>query len=283
MSGTISSAQVRPMVEEAPKITKIEDGSVSSHDLLRQEFKPDAVVENESVSPEVMQQSDSVIEKPVEQSKQDSPNFRSLRQKAEQAERESRDKEEIIQRLLRQQQQMPSSFPSKQEDYSSDEILERKHLTPLEQRLERLEKENAQLKQYTASEISKAHMKGKYSDYDEVMTEDNLKDLEYMEPAIANTLKASYDFEGASKIAYNMIKSLGIHKSQSSNSSPSNTIEQDRKRIAENLAKPKPVNAIGKSSTPLGELSPYHREMTTERRDMLHNKVMSKMRRKKSF
>lgn len=274
MTGSISSAQARVILPETVLETKPNDGSISSRDLLTQP-QPAPVVES-APEPIEVQQPEALVEQP----RQDSPRFRDLRLKAEATERESREKDEIIQRLLRaqQQQHQPQSLDRDTTHYDEDEIVSRKTLTPLMEEVRNLKQELQNQRHYSSAEQSRQNMRQRYNDYDKVMTADNLKDLEYMKPAIAKALSTSGDFEGSAEIAYHMIKNLNIHQDDNTED-----IEDNKRRARENMAKPKPANSVGKSNSPLSELSPFHREQTKEHKDMLWSRMQKKMRTKKSF
>ena len=268
MSGTISSAQVRPIIPDAPAL-KIDDGTVSSHDLLREQAQAVASPAPEiTPATETVETQETVAEQPTIQ---DTPKFRDLREKDEQ-----------IARLVRGINQNPQpAQPNQPVQYKRDpdEILQGKDLQPIIQELEEYKQKVRQFEQYTATEQMRNNLRRQLPDYDEIMTADNLKDLEYADPQIAQALKSSSDFEGASKIAYTLIKSMNIHTQDvlPQKESPRN-IEYEKQKMKDNLAKPKPASAIGKSNTPLGELSPYHREQTKEHKDMIWERMQKKLR-----
>jgi len=180
MNGSISSAQARDYISDKTNQPAQDHGTMSSHDALKE---PE--IQSEPAEQVVVQREPE----PVEEKPNDSPNFRALRQKAE-AEREARErleqenraKDEIIQRILKAQ--------SKGADISTDEadeydFADKRQVNQLLKKVDLLENEIRQSRHMSAFERSKQNLKQKYSDYDDVMTEDNLKDLEYMEPTVA--------------------------------------------------------------------------------------------------
>lgn len=289
MTGYISSAQARDLKPDTSE-QKASDGTVSSHDLLRQDENNNlrntdnnnsTTVSDTAGESAPVASAEEKLDASVQQ-KPESQNFRQVRERAEAAERAAREKEEQLQQLLklsRQQQQ----DPQKANTFDPDEVIYSKDLQPVAQDLQEIKRKLAYFEQATTVEQSKNNLRKAYNDYDQVMTPDNLKDLEYMDPQMANALKTSGDFEGASKIAYNMIKAMGIYKDTTATSSSSGNYEYEKQRAKENLAKPKPAQAIGKSNSPLGALSPYHREQTKEHKDMLWANMQKRMRAKKSF
>ena len=280
MSGAISSAQARILTPDVQLRQESQPGEVSSHDLLKvKELTPEPI---EPETPEIEIEAAAPEPEAKPELKPESTNFRQVRLKAEAAERESREKDEIIQRLLRareQQNVQPQAnyaMPDIADD--DDSLLEKKHIAPLLKKVQQLEQQLVAAQQITTVDQVRQNLRRSYTDYDEIMTEDNLKDLEYMKPAVAKALRSSGDFEGAAETAYHMIKTLGIHQSEPAR--PSRDVEADKRRARENMAKPKHPSVIGKSNSPLGELSPYQVEQTQERKDAVWKRMKQKLRAK---
>lgn len=282
MNGAVSSAELRVYKSDEQTKPLKNPGEMSSHDALNAIPPTISDQATESVHEEMYQPENTTVENvsTPEPARQDSPNFRQMRQKAEQFERESRDKEEIIQRLLRQQQTQSYTQPTSQEfDLKDDDMPEAKHINHVYQELNKVKQELNTYRQQSSTSISKANLRSQYPDYDQVMSQDNIKDLEYMRPSVARALASSGDFEGSAEAAYHMIKSLGINK----HTEDTEDYEVAKKRAAANMAKPKTINAISKSNSPLSQTAVFSTELTPERKDEIWARMQKKLRTKKGY
>ena len=170
-------------------------------------------IENQNVIAEVVPPSDEnhVAEtqenKVVEtQDQRDNENFRNMRRKQNELERRLKEKDEMVDKLLKMQlDQSNRVLPVVEEPEEPDEefipkgkvkSLAKKQMAPLEKRLEELESRLEQQKQSAFFD----KLKKQYSDFDEIVNPDTLALLEEQDPELAQTdLELIYD-NGLAKI-----------------------------------------------------------------------------------
>lgn len=206
-------------------------------------------------------------------------NFRVMREKLERAEREAREKEEMLQRLLAQQQ---TAQPARKqyvaeddEDYTvsvnPDDIVEGKHLSKIDKKITKqfntLKQELDYYKQQAAAAAAEARLKSQYRDLDEVLSVDNIKTLQTIYPELARTIDRNPDLYDKAVSAYTMIKNLGIHQSEA---------DQAKTKITQNMAKPRPLAAAKTSQpseSPLSKASVYGNRLSEERKEQLRREM----------
>lgn len=209
-------------------------------------------------------------------------NFRVLREKLEQAEREKREKEEMLQRLLASQQtpyaqpQQPvAKYQQEEEDddirVNPDDIVEGKHLSKIDKKISKefskIKQELDYYKQQTVAAQAEARLKAKYRDLDAVLSLDNIKTLQAIYPSLARTLDSTQDLYDKGEAAYTMIKNLGIHQDET---------QQVKQKIAQNMAKPKPLataKAPQGSESPLTTVNMYARKVDESRAEQLRREM----------
>lgn len=214
---------------------------------------------------------------PQEQPQQDyqkEENWRILRQRAAQMERE---KQELERKLQEVQAQKSQSSP---DDYNvgDDEIIEGKHLKKyvntikqeLQQTREELKKENER----RAAESAELKLKANFRDFDEIVSEKNLLALKERFPEDYNLLVSNNDMYAKAKTAYNMIKSYGIVSANT---------DQERK-YEENKLKPRSAATAGPvappSDSPLARFGESDRRPLTEERK---KQVLEQLRLSKRY
>lgn len=110
-------------------------------------------------------------------------------------------------------------------------------------------------------------LKNQFTDFDSVVTKENLEKLAAQKPSLYRTIISSPDVYDKGYTAYEMIKSSGIIADQYQ--------ELDR-RVEDNRAKPRSAaNAAPQSGeTPLARVGDYDRRvLTEERKDQLRRQV----------
>jgi len=185
-------------------------------------------------------------------------NWRRMEEKNEVLERQ-------VEELLRKDQERNAPPPPIEEDelddLAPDDILtveqsDRRN----EKAIKRLMKE-AQLKQDKASLPEKARKK--FDDFDSIMTKDNVKKLEQLEPGLAEACsKASNPWEAT----YKLLKKFVLPPEERESS-------QSEKRLDENLSKPGSINSVGKTK-PLSNANMY----SAETKDRLYKDMMDAAR-----
>lgn len=140
--------------------------------------------------------------------------FRALRQRQKELEWENKRKDEMLQQLLQQQQSVRSPQPEPEPDEPDDDFIPagkvkgiaRRTVQPLERKIQELENKLAQQEQQNQY----GALRGKYSDFDDVVNVETLEILEKHEPELASTIAAFKDPYKMGLHAYKYIKALGL-------------------------------------------------------------------------
>ena len=189
-------------------------------------------------------------------------NFRKMREEKLRAEWE---RDELARRLS--EYQKPAQQPHEQEEpldlgIGDDDIVEGKTLAKIYKKIEekvekKLSKKFAQQQEVAHQQLIENRLKMEMPDIDVVVNSMNLAMLGQRFPEVAASVHANQDLYTKAKSAYTLIKQLGIVATTQPNSS-------DYQRIQQNLAKPKPVQAIQPRQSPLAEVDNYSGTLTKE-------------------
>lgn len=177
----------------------------------------------------------------VTEKKEDHPNFKALKDKADrerdraERERDRADRLEAEMRKYTQQTQQPQ--PEPEEQYlNEDELATGKHISKVEKKYKReinlMREELAQTKQQIADNVLRAN----YPDINKVITADNIRTLADQEPELAMGLDHINDYTAKVQATYKMIKKLGIYAEDN--------YEKDREKVQKNVAKPRTLSSI---------------------------------------
>ncbi len=239
-----------PTNENAP----VENTLVENTEVQLQEVAPEATAPVEMANVEQTAQEFHEQESQSDTHK----NLIALREKAIRAERERDD-------ALRYAQQLKDAQSPKEESYrdiAADDLVEGKHLNKFNKRIDQLE---GQLKEYK--------LKAKHSDFDKVVTKDNIETLVSTYPEVAEILNSSPDLYAQAASAYTLIKSLGIV--------PDDTFSKDREKAQSNAAKPRPLTSVSpqQGDSPLSRANAFANGLTPELSEQLW-KEMNEARKK---
>jgi hypothetical protein len=157
-------------------------------------------------------------------------NMANLRAAKEKAERERAEMAAQIEEMRKAQQQPAEEEP----DYSDSDFVEGKHL---KKEISAINKQLEAYKHQQMEAVDESRLKQAYSDFDKVVTPENLEKLKKMDPETAETIatsQASLYTRGSA--AYKRIKELNF------------IVEDkhagDREKAQENIAKPRPANSV---------------------------------------
>ena len=150
--------------------------------------------------------------KPVDDKQE--KNWRAVRQRLTELERENKEKDELLKRALQMQQAQPMVQAKEEpEDPDEDYIpkgkvkkLARKEVEPIEKRLEELEAKLAQQKQMDLVQS----LRSKYPDFDDVVNPETIALFEEKEPELANTIAELKDPYKIGMQSYKFIKASGL-------------------------------------------------------------------------
>lgn len=175
--------------------------------------------------------------------------FREMRerQKRDEEEKETLRKEVLFLRKQSEEQQKKSGRPDIN-SLSEDDLIEAGHVRP---ELEMLRKEAVLNYMYRT-----------HKDFGDVLTIDNIKKLESLDPALSKMIENHPNKMEQYETTYNAIKRYGIHK-------PLEEVRTDE-RITDNLSKPKPSNAVLQSRSPLSQASTWGNSAPTEQQKREH-------------
>lgn len=189
-------------------------------------------------------------------------NLREMRRHLEESNRRARELEEQLKQQRSQalqQNTSPSSNNQMEEmNIGDDELIEGKHLKKYINNIaKQFERKFEEIQSNTAANQADARLKAQYQDFDQVVSQDNLKSLAAIYPEEYNSLMANPDLYGKAKTAYNMIKNFGIAESQ---------YEDIDRRLADNRTKPRSAASAASQTaqTPLSRIGDYDRRILTE-------------------
>lgn len=209
-----------------------------------------------------MEEQNQVVEQQTEQVAQPAPapekpnlteiNIHAMRKKLE---AEERARKEYENRAAQAERALAELKAREAETSYVDE--DKQELEMLKARLNQLEVEQAT---------------SKMSDFNELVTDENLKTLQRLYPDEYQTLTYNPDVKSRAKVAYNLLKNYGIVESQN---------KKNQERIQENMKKPSAASlgAPQAPETPLAKLDDYGRRiLTDEERDKIMKEVARKRR-----
>ena len=211
---------------------------------------------------ETVELEEVVQAKPQENSEH--KNFRELREARDRA---SRERDDAVRRL--QEYETRSSThqaqPYEEEDdlsIDADSLVEGKHLKTVNKKIKQLEKS---LQHATTTAIENS-LRAKFSDFDTVVSQDNITLLRDMYPEVAQVISSSPDLYSKSVAAYNFIKSQGLHNHKN--------YDQDREQAQRNANKPRPLIST-KNSSPLSQVNDFAKtHMTEEYKDRIYKEML---------
>lgn len=182
------------------------DQDLNSDEL---EVAPLENVDNESMQAEETQ-IDVEAQRREEAKERD---FRALRQRQKELEWENKQKDELLQRLMQQQQPQATQPIAEPEDADEDFVpagrvkgIAQKAVQPLEKKIQELESKLAQQEQQKLIQ----GLRSQYSDFDDVVNVDTLEILEKQEPELAATIASFKDPYKMGLHSYKYIKALGL-------------------------------------------------------------------------
>lgn len=210
--------------------------------------------------------------------------FQELRMRLEQTERERNEAVGFVRQLeqyaMQQQQQQAYQQPQQPEpaatSYDDDDIIEGRHLkaefTTLKRELQEQKRHAEEARRIAEMNMIESKLRNKYSDFDSVMTYDNVNKLRELKPEIAASLHQTQDLYNKAAATYTILKEMGIARS----SAP---YQQDQQRAQHNLEKPKPASSLAATST-LTHASAFSDRLTEERKQQIWQQMQENARRR---
>lgn len=220
---------------------------------------------------------EQIVQPVVKKSKED--NFRILRERAERAERE---REEALQyiRSLQQASTQPKQAQPQEEDFDlhidDEALVEGKQLKQMAAEIKNLKKAVRQYEEKSSKSSQQTlelRLRNQFPDFDQVVTHDNLVQLREINPDLADTILKNEDQFKQAKLAYEMVKQLGIYRGQE--------FEEDRRLAQKNIAKPKTLTSLAptKSENPLSRANAFaNAPLTKEVKANLYQEMLQAMK-----
>lgn len=183
-------------------------------------------------------------------------NFRQLREAKQQLEERLKKSDEIIESFTNSQNQSSPSQP--EEELGEEDLAEGRHLKKLEAKIEKLMYQKE-------LEAVPDKLKGKFEDFDQVVTKENLEKLKETEPELYLTIRSGTDFFAKGVAAYKTLKSLGYHQEHEN-------IMKQKDHVKANHQKPLSAQAI-KGQGALHEANAFANGLTPELRKQLQKEM----------
>lgn len=210
----------------------------------------------------------SLVDHEPERESDAKKSFRELSAAKKKAERE-RDEylrriEELESRTHRESATTPKEQVEEDEEFhlGDDDIAEGKHISKVDKRaqnkIKALEDRLSKYEAKTAEERAEAALRTKYTDFDKVVSHDNVAMLTEAYPELARTLHSTSDLYTKAVSAYTLIKKFGIYQE-----SPFNT---EKAAALKNVAKPRPLASVSpqQGDSPLGRANAFANGLTDE-------------------
>lgn len=205
-------------------------------------------------------------------------NIQLLRARVEAAERRNQEFERYIQSLQQTQQPAAKQVEPDTDDFAieDDTYVEgkqlKKYIKSLKNELQQTKKQFEEMSQTTTQSSAELRLKSKYSDFDSVVTPENVQKLAQLKPALYRSVMANADWYDKGESAYELIKNVV----------KADEYQEQERRIEENARKPRAaaVAAPQASDSPLARFGDYDRLVLTEER---RQQVLKRLEEAKMF
>lgn len=208
--------------------------------------------------------------------------WRAARAKADEARQLAREKEHLERELAfyREQVRNPQPVVAQSDDFRTDTEKElQNQMEQLRQQVARQEKETQQAKQQMAVSRAEQRLAQDYPDIREVVSDDNIKRLEFEYPHLYNSVISSNDVYTVGSAAYEMIMAKGIYKKP-----VSQTLSSIASNASRNLSKPKSASSVSPQAgeTPIKQANSFmgNSISSEEERKALYDEMRSYARYK---
>ena len=228
------------------------------NEALNEVLEQNAPVENEVAAKVAANVALTEEQKPAQESNKEY-NLRILRERAEKAEQRAAELERMAQQ---QQPQQYQQAPQEDEPFVFDDesLLEGKHLKKYDKNVDtKIKRLEQQIAQYALLNTEQ-RLKNQFNDFDDVVSQENLKNFATIYPDEYRSMMSNPDLYGKGKTAYTMIKNLGLAE----------RYEMQEQKLAANKSKPRSAatSTSQVAETPLARVGDYDRRVLTEERKM---------------
>ena len=202
-------------------------------------------------------------EEKKEELSQEVQNWRALREKATQAEKE---RDEALRRLQERESHLQERENIKEEEVRDDDLLEGKHLKSFE-------KKQAQRIASLEYQLIESRLKSEYPDFNTVVTNDTLGMLRDTDPELAESIAANPNIYSKAVAAYRSIKRYDLYKND--------VYSREKEKVHSNTIKPRPASSLSpqQGESPLSHANAFAEGLTPELKQQLW-KEMQECRKK---
>lgn len=226
---------------------------------------PEVVEQTQPEQPEVTEQAAPAIDEQTEE------NYKTLRAKTKKLTKERDDYARRLQEIESSRQPVQEKPVEQETSYDPDAYVEGKHLSKVEKELKRLQEEVVRYQRQSTESAAEVRLKNEFPDFDAVVNDENIQLLAELEPALAETIRnSSSNLYSKAVTAYKMIKKLGL--------APDATMDADKRKIAANMAKPKPLASI-KSQSPLSQAASFSETISADERKAYYAEMLESRKR----
>jgi len=193
-----------------------------------------------------------------------SENIRFLREEKERLQKERDDYQRRLWEYERQQQQQAVQAKP-QDNYKQpapDDLVEYKDVQRL---LKERDEENKRYRAQAEAATTEARLRSKFTDFDSVVSPENISMLNSMEPELAESIGSNPNMYNKAIAAYKAIKRLA----------PKDTYTEEKDRVVRNVAKPRPSNAASPkgSDSPLSKANAFGRGLSDEQKKAIYQEM----------
>ena len=187
-------------------------------------------------------------------------NFKQLREKSRQAEEERDFYRRQVEQLI-QSSKPASEEPEETSTVGDEDLIEGRHYKALESEVRKLTKHVRQKELETIPE----RLKSRFSDFDDVVTKENVEKLKTTEPELYKTITSGDDLFAKGVSAYKSLKALGYYQEKED-------FSKQKEVVKSNHSKPMSVQAV-KGTGALHEANVFAQGLTPDLKKQLQKEM----------
>jgi hypothetical protein len=231
-------------------------------------------MESNGEKPDVQDEVQEMPEPAQAQESEQVRNFRAIKEKAKQIERERDDALKLLREYNTRQQAEQPQAPEEVDTFgmNPDDLVEGKHLSKVAREIKALKQQLEASQKQSYMTNTEARLKAQFPDLDKVLTSDNIETFRYAYPELASTVDSTQDIYTKAVSAYTMIKKFGVYQE------PGITVEKEMAK--KNLAKPRPLTSVSpqQGDSPISRANAFANGLTKELQEQMW-KEMSQARK----
>lgn len=201
-------------------------------------------------------------------------NFRAIREKARQVERERDEAVKLLKEYTAKAQAAQPQAPEEIDTFgmNPDDLVEGKHLSKVAREIKALKQQLEASQKQSYMSNTEARLKAQFPDLDKVLTPDNIETFRYAYPELASTVDSTQDIYTKAVSAYTMIKKFGVYQEPG--------ISPEKEIARKNASKPRPLTSVApqQGDSPISRANAFANGLTKELQDQLF-KEMSNARK----